>query len=138
MTPTGIICTLLIMAAALAGLILCGGKKRSAVRTVPRRDSAGELPTVAGEPVVFRQAELRFVTCRASMDTGDEAVKARAFSPYVPEQRAAAKRYFRKELSYVLADLILEAGGVCFERDGETLRAEIRAVLMPERMERNA
>ena len=138
MTRCGMICMIAVLLLATAGMLICGTRRGRGDglprRCAPRNDGrVGKLPTVAGEPIVFRRAELRFVSCRASTEISDETIAARAFSPYVPEQRAAAERYFRKELACMLADQILEAGGIRFQRVGETLRAEIRAVLPEER-----
>ena len=125
MTKTGCICMIILMAAALLGLILCSTRQRKARKP---RLAAGERETVTGEPVIFRTAELRFANCKASMELSKDGIEARGFS-LDKDDLAGAGRYMRKELAYLLADQALEAGAIHFEvRDG-TLRAELRAVI---------
>ena len=95
-----------------------------------RRANAGAvLPTVIGEPVIFRAGELRFVTCKSSMEVGREQAEALGFDPRRETERAQARRYWEKELAYRLADLLLEQGGIRFQLDGSIYRAELKAVL---------
>ena len=125
MTRTGCICMIVLMAAALLGLILCSTRQRKAGKPRP---AAGERETVTGEPVIFRTAELRFANCKASMELSKGGIEARGFS-LDKDGLASAGRYMRKEMAYLLADQALEAGAIRFEvRDG-TLRAELRAVI---------
>ena len=125
MTRTGCVCMIVLMAAALLGLILCATRQRKAGKPRP---AAGERETVTGEPVIFRTAELRFANCKASMELSKNGIEARGFS-LDKDGLASAGRYMRKELAYLLADQALEAGAIRFEvRDG-TIRAELRAVI---------
>lgn len=88
-----------------------------------------ELPTVTGEPVVFRTAEMRFVTCKSDIEISFERAAALGFDPQRPQDRSQARQYWEKELAYRLADQLLDAGGIRFQLDGSTYRAEIKAVL---------
>lgn len=132
MTRTGCICMIVIMLVSAGGMIACGLKNRGRPfrpsGTSPCREGR-ELPTVTGEPVIFRRAEQRIVTCRASMELDDGAITARGYNAGSPEQRAQAERYARKELAYLLTDQLLETGGIRFISKGTSRRAEIKAVL---------
>ena len=133
MTRTGCICMIVIMLVSAGGMIVCGMARRKdglpRAGRGPRNDAGAELPTVTGEPVIFRRAEQRILTCRASMELDDGAITARGYSAGSPEQRAQAERYARKELAYLLTDQLLEAGGIRFVSEGTSRRAEIKAVL---------
>ncbi|MBR3585848.1 MAG: hypothetical protein IKO00_07510 [Oscillospiraceae bacterium] len=135
MTRTGCICMIAVMALAAFGILF--GRVRG--KDKPLRPSGTspcrggrELPTVIGEPVVFRTADLRFVTCKSSMEVGREQAEALGFDPRRETERAQARRYWEKELAYRLADLLLEQGGIRFQLEGNIYRAELKAVL-PER-----
>ena len=113
MTRTGYIALALIMAASLIGLIICSVKQRREAKPNPGpslRDPG--LPTVMAEPLRFRCADLRIVTCKASGDF-----------------RNADPRYMRKELAYLLADQLIDQGAICYTQSGTAIRAELRAVL---------
>ena len=139
MTRTGCICMIVIVLLSAGGVLFCGLKNRGntssgASRHLPLQGKARgqELPTVTGEPVVFRTAEMRFVTCKSSMQVGREQAEAMGFDPRRETERAQARQYWEKELAYRLADLLLEQGGIRFQLEGNIYRAELKAVL-PER-----
>ena len=135
MTRTGYICMIVIMALAAFGILF--GRVRGKDFSTPlrsarndRRANAGAgLPTVTGEPVIFRTAEMRFVTCKSFMEISFERAAALGFDPQRPRDRSQARQYWEKELAYRLADQLLDAGGIRFQLDGSTYRAEIKAVL---------
>lgn len=133
MTRTGYICMIVIMLVSAGGMIVCGLKNRgtdsNSGRRPPRNAKGRELPTVIGEPVVFRTAEMRFVACKSSIEISFERAAALGFDPKRPQDRSQARRYWEKELAYRLADQLLDAGGICFKLDGSTYRAELKAVL---------
>ena len=143
MTRTGCICMIVIMALAAFGILF--GRVRGKDFSTPlrsarndRRANAGAvLPTVIGEPVIFRAGELRFVTCKSSMEVGRQQAEALGFDPRMKTERAQARQYWEKELAYRLADLLLEQGGIRFHLDGSIYRAELKAVL-PERTDCHA
>lgn len=113
MTRAGYIALALIMAASLIGLIICSVKQRREAKPNPGpslRDPG--LPTVMDEPLRFRCADLRIVTCKASGDF-----------------RNADPRYMRKELAYLLADQLIDQGAIRYTQSGTAMRAELRAVL---------
>lgn len=132
MTRTGYICMIVIMLVSAGGMIVCGLKNRDKPLrpsgTSPCRGGR-ELPTVTGEPVVFRTAEMRFVTCKSDIEISFERAAALGFDPQRPQDRSQARQYWEKELAYRLADQLLDAGGIRFQLDGSTYRAEIKAVL---------
>lgn len=136
MTRTGYICMIVLMALAAFGILFgrVRGKDSGLPRAArsPRNDAGAQLPTVIGEPVIFRAGELRFVTCKSSMEVGREQAEALGFDPRRETERAQARRYWEKELAYRLADLLLEQGGIRFQLEGNIYRAELKAVL-PER-----
>ena len=136
MTRTGYICMIVIVLVSAGGVLFCGLKNRGTDshggRRPPRKDMGAALPTVIGEPVVFRTAEMRFVTCKSSMQVGREQAEALGFDPRRETERAQARQYWEKELAYRLADLLLEQGGIRFQLEGNIYRAELKAVL-PER-----
>ena len=136
MTRTGYICMIVIVLVSAGGVLFCGLKNRGTDshggRRPPRNDMGAALPTVTGEPVVFRTAEMRFVTCKSSMQVGREQAEALGFDPRRETERAQARQYWEKELAYRLADLLLEQGGIRFQLEGNIYRAELKAVL-PER-----
>lgn len=133
MTRTGYICMIVIMLVSAGGMIVCGLKNRGTGshggHRPPRNVKGSELPTVTGEPVVFRTAEMRFVTCKSDIKVSFEAAAALGFDPQRPQDRSQARRYWEKELAYRLADQLLDAGGIRFQLDGNIYRAEIKAVL---------
>ena len=133
MTRTGYICMIVIMLVSAGGMIVCGLKNRGTdshgSHRPPRNDRGAGLPTVTGEPVIFRTAEMRFVTCKSSMEIGRQQAEALGFDPKQPEDRSQARRYWEKELAYRLADQLLDAGGIRFQLDGSIYRAELKAVL---------
>ena len=136
MTRTGYICMIVIVLVSAGGVLFCGLKNRGTDShgglRPPRNDMGAALPTVTGEPVVFRTAEMRFVTCKSSMQVGREQAEALGFDPRRETERAQARQYWEKELAYRLADLLLEQGGIRFQLEGNIYRAELKAVL-PER-----
>ena len=77
MTRTGCICMIVIMLVSAGGMIVCGMARRKdglpRAGRGPRNDAGAKLPTVTGEPVIFRRAEQRIVTCRASMELSPTA-----------------------------------------------------------------
>lgn len=132
MTRTGCICMIAVMALAAFGILF--GRVRG--KDKPLRPSGTspcrgdrELPTVIGEPVIFRAGELRFVTCKSSMEVGRQQAEALGFDPRQKTEREKARQYWEKELAYRLADLLLEQGGIRFQLDGSIYRAELKAVL---------
>lgn len=133
MTRTGYICMIVIMLVSAGGMIVCGLKNRgtdsNSGHRPPRNVKGSELPTVTGEPVVFRTAEMRFVTCKSDIEISFERAAALGFDPQRPQDRSQARQYWEKELAYRLADQLLDAGGIRFKLDGSTYRAEIKAVL---------
>lgn len=133
MTRTGYICMIVIMLVSAGGMIVCGFKNRgtdsNSGRRPPRNVKGSELPAVTGEPVIFRTAEMRFVTCKSFMEISFERAAALGFDPQRPQDRSQARQYWEKELAYRLADQLLDAGGIRFQLDGSTYRAEIKAVL---------
>lgn len=133
MTRTGCICMIAVMALAAFGILFgrVRGKDSGLPRAAcsPRNDAGAQLPTVIGEPVIFRAGELRFVTCKSSMEVGRQQAEALGFDPRMKTEREQARRYWEKELAYRLADLLLEQGGIHFQLDGSIYRAEIKAVL---------
>lgn len=136
MTRTGYICMIVIMLVSAGGMIVCGLKNRGntssgAARHLPLQGKARgqELPTVTGEPVIFRTAEMRFVTCKSDIEISFERAAALGFDPQRPQDRSQARQYWEKELAYRLADQLLDAGGIRFQLDGSTYRAAIKAVL---------
>ena len=113
MTRAGYIALALIMAASLIGLIIWSVKQRREAKPNPGpslRDPG--LPTVIAEPLRFRCADLRIVTCKASGDF-----------------RNADPRYMRKKLPYLLADQLIDQGAIRYTQSGTAIRAELRAVL---------
>jgi hypothetical protein len=132
MTRAGYIALALIMAASLIGLIICSVKQqRQSGRTSDSaRRNPGE-PTVIGEPVRFRCADLCFVWCRASRELRQSDLAFSGLRLDDPDDFAKAVQYYQKDLAYILADQLLDKGGIRFVREGATLRAELRAV-MPE------
>ena len=116
---------IILMSAALLGLILCSISQRKARKP---RHSAGESGTIIGEPVIFRTADLRFANCKASMELSKANIEARGFA-MDRDGLAGAGRYMRKELAYLLADQALQAGAIRFEVSGGTIRAALRAVI---------
>ena len=133
MTRTGYICMIVIMLVSAGGMIVCGLKNRgtdsNSGRRPPRNDRGAGLPTVIGEPVIFRTAEMRFVTCISNIEISFERAAALGFDPQRPQDRSQARQYWEKELAYRLADQLLDAGGIRFQLDGSVYRAEIKAVL---------
>lgn len=133
MTRTGYICMIVIMLVSAGGMIVCGFKNRGTDshggHRPPRNDRSAGLPTVTGEPVIFRTAEMRFVTCKSDIEISFERAAALGFDPQRPRDRSQARQYWEKELAYRLADQLLDAGGIRFQLDGSTYRAEIKAVL---------
>lgn len=133
MTRTGYICMIVIMLVSAGGMIVCGLKNRgtdsNGGHRPPRNVKGSELPTVTGEPVIFRTAEMRFVTCKSDIEISFERAAALGFDPQRPQDRSQARQYWEKELAYRLADQLLDAGGIRFQLDGSTYRAEIKAVL---------
>lgn len=133
MTRTGYICMIVIMLVSAGGMIVCGLKNRgtdsNSGRRPPRNDRGAGLPTVIREPVIFRTAEMRFVTCKSDIEISFERAAALGFDPQRPQDRSQARQYWEKELAYRLADQLLDAGGIRFQLDGSTYRAEIKAVL---------
>ena len=133
MTRIGYAVMIALMGVSLIALIVCSVRQRKdglprAARG-PRNDAKGKLPTVSGEPVFFRTAEMRFVNCKASMETGIEQMEERGFDPRDMQHRAAAEAYYKKELAYILADQLLAAGAIRFEQSENTIRAKLRAVI---------
>ena len=133
MTRTGYICMIVIMLVSAGGMIVCGLKNRGTDshggHRPPRNERSAGLPTVTGEPVIFRTAEMRFVTCKSDIEISFERAAALGFDPQRPQDRSQARQYWEKELAYRLADQLLDAGGIRFQLDGSTYRAEIKAVL---------
>ena len=133
MTRTGYICMIVIMLVSAGGMIVCGLKNRGTDshggHRPPRNDRSAGLPTVTGEPVIFRTAEMRFVTCKSEIEISFERAAALGFDPQRPQDRSQARQYWEKELAYRLADQLLDAGGIRFQLDGSVYRAEIKAVL---------
>lgn len=138
MTVCGKICTTLLILLAAAGMIYgmirMGKEEKRRGRPVPGVPGAG-LPTVTGEPVIFRRAETRVLTCKSSMDIGPGRLEERGFDSRSKGQREAAALYFKKELAYRLADQLIEAGGIEYEiggrygQDGSTIRATVKVEL---------
>lgn len=132
MTRTGYICMIVIMLVSAGGMIVCGLKNRDKPLrhsgTSPCRGGR-ELPTVTWEPVVFRSLEERYVSCRASVEVGAEQMEERGFDPRDKRHRAAAEAYYKKELAYILADQLLDAGAIRYELSGGVLRAKVRAAV---------
>lgn len=136
MTRIGYAVMIALMGVSLIALIVCSVRQRKdglprAARG-HRNGAKGQLPTVSGEPVVFRRLDEHFVVCKASMECGFEQMEERGFDPKDKRHREQAAGYFRKELAYQLADLLLEQGGIRFQLEGNIYRAELKAVL-PER-----
>ncbi len=133
MTRTGYICMIVIMLVSAGGMIVCGFKNRGTDshggHRPPRNDRGAGLPTVTGEPVIFRTAEMRFITCKSDIKISFERAEALGFDPQRPQDRSQARQYWEKELAYRLADQLLDAGGIRFQLDGSIYRAEIKAVL---------
>lgn len=95
-----------------------------------------ELPTVTGEPVIFRTAEMRFVTCKSSMDL-DRFIDEWGLDMQTKEGRDEVNELSKKELAYLLAEQLLGSGAIRFSMGGHTRYAELRAVL-PERTDCHA
>ena len=124
MTRTGTICMVIIIITSIAGMIFCSvtqsritGAGRRGRRPLRDEKAAEEL---AGEPVLFRTAEMRFVSCKASRSRRLEDVE-------IYGERAL--RMERQELAYILADQLLASGGIAFREEEGVLRAEVKAVL---------
>lgn len=121
MTRTGTICMVIIIITSMAGMIFCSvtqsGRPRAGRRGRRDEKAAKEL---AGEPVLFRTAEMRFVSCKASRSRRLEDVE-------IYGERAL--RMERQELAYILADQLLASGGIAFREEEGVLRAEVKAVL---------
>ena len=118
MTPIGTACMVVFMILAAGALLYCAVTPRDEKRRPQRR--ARTLPKLPGEPVLFRTAEARFISCKAQtpIDPGTAEIYG---------ERAA--RLEREQLAYMLADQLLAGGGIAFRRDGNVLRAELRAVI---------
>ena len=124
MTPIGTGCLLGLVILAMAALLYCAVTPREQ-KDAGRRERAKQsaaLPELPREPVLFRTAEARFINCKAHTVMDPGAVE-------IYGERAA--RLERECLAYSLADQLLAAGGIAFRKDGNVLRAELRAV-MPE------
>ena len=137
MTRTGCICMIVIMALAAFGILF--GRVRGKDFSTPlrsarndRRANAGAvLPTVTGEPVIFRAGELRFVTCKSSMDL-DGFIDEWGLDMKTKEGRDEVNKLSKKELAYLLAEQLLGSGAIRFSMGGHTRYAELRAVLQEE------
>lgn len=129
MTRCGTICTCLIIVLSLISMVVCAVKQGRGTRSVPpgERKSA-DLPRITGEPMKFRTAEYRFVTCKASIAWREETLLIRGFGLSTQEKQQA-RRYLKKELAYILADQLIAEGGIDFREEGGELRAQLRAVL---------
>ena len=126
MTKIGMAVLVGMMIMSLAGLIVCSVKQNKGNglprRCAPRNDKGARLPTLPGEPVKFRTAEMRFVECKAESD----------LSHYQEEREVMGQRammYEKRELAYLLADQLLASDGIAFREENGVLRAELKAVL---------
>jgi hypothetical protein len=63
------------------------------------------------------------------MECGREQMEERGFDPCRPGQLAAARQYYKHELTCMLAEQALANGAICFENCGGTIRARMRVVL---------
>ena len=128
MTEIGKACLIILGVLSAAGLLLSwlAQTRGPSQSRRERRDSStkvgARMPEMPGEPVLFRTAEARFINCKAQTVMDPGAVE-------IYGERAA--RLERECLAYSLADQLLAAGGIAFRKDGNVLRAELRAV-MPE------
>lgn len=134
MTRIGYAVTIALMGVSLIALIVCSVRQRQGGKDLSTRPSGSlkmtrgrSLETVSGEPVVFRRLDEHFVVCKASMECGFEQMEERGFDPKDKRHRAAAEAYYKKELAYILADQLLAAGAIRYERSENTLRAVLRA-----------
>lgn len=134
MTTIGTTCMAVMVALGLAGVVLGSvtQEKRSTRRRVLRapQETPAVLPRTKAEPVVFRRAEEKIVTCRSAEADPVGTLMALGFAPdQAGEPRA--QEYLRKELAYNLADQLIKAGGIRFYQEEDFISAELRA-LMPE------
>ncbi len=135
MTPIGCGCLVFLMTLAAFGILLgrVRGKDFSTslrcARNDRRANAGAGLPTVTGETVRFRTAELRFVSCRASMEIGREQMEERGFDPMRADDYTWARRYWERELACLLAEQALQAGAIEFEDREGVLRARMKTVL---------
>ena len=116
MTRAGYAALIILGVVSLIGLIVCSVKQQRQIGR-PSKAPAGrdpKEPTVVGEPVRFRCADMRFVTCKASGDIRTDF---------------ADLPYTKRELAYLLADQLMDQGAIRYSRSGDTVRAELRAVL---------
>lgn len=118
MTTCGMAWTAALVLLALGALGVCSvrpgdGPGRRAVGSRRAAPTPGK-PEEGTEPRRFRCGELRLIDCRAS---GQRHVLG------------AEDDYTRKELAYVLADQLIEAGAIRYSVSGDQMRAELRAVL---------
>ena len=126
MTPIGTGCLIVMMIMAMAALLYCAVTPREQKdagrrgRRPLRSEAPRMLPEIPGEPVLFRTAEARFINCKAQTTVDPGTVE-------IYGERAA--RLEREYLAYNLADQLLAAGGIAFRKDGNILRAELRAVI---------
>ncbi len=137
MTPIGCGVLTVLMAMAAIGILLgrVRGKDFSTslrcARNDRRANAGAGLPTVTGEPVRFRTGERRFAVCQASMECGRKQMEERGFDPERPGHLAAARQYYKRELTCLLAEHALASGAICFENGDGTIRARMR-VEIPE------
>lgn len=139
MTRIGYAVTIALMGVSLVALIVCSVRQRRGGKDLSTRPAGSlkmtrwrgeprmEVKCVEGEPVVFHTAEERFAVCKASMEIGAEQMEERGFDLRDKRHRAAAEAYYKKELAYILADQLLAAGAIRYERSENTLRAVLRA-----------
>ncbi len=125
MTRIGLIWTIALMALAAFGVAAGAMKQRGTGATSgsPRASAptrSGMMPAVAAEPVAWRSGETRFVECRAEKDLRQD--------PGILIGRGDLE-YVRSELAAVLAEQALAAGAVRFSREGDVIKAELRAKL---------
>ena len=135
MTRIGYAVTIALMGVSLVALIVCSVRQRKGPSQALRASSPqrGEprmaVKCVEGEPVVFRRLDEHYVSCRASGELSRDRIEAMGFDPADPLQRARALQETKKELAYILADQMLEAGAIRYEMSGGVLRAKVRAAV---------
>lgn len=137
MTTCGVWWTLGIIALCIIGVAIGAARSTAQARRPEREEpsqslrdsSAKRAGESAFEPstLVFHTAENRIVRCRAATDLRNGYIVG--FSGMEKDEEwSRTLVYAKKELACVLAEQVLDGGGIRFElRDGE-LRAEMVAV----------
>jgi hypothetical protein len=137
MTPIGCGVLVVLMALSAFGILFAQVAGRKKDRQMERRYEGiypyGKREAVTGEPVRFRTGEKRFAVCQASMECGREQMEERGFDPGMPGHLAAARQYYKKELTYLLAEQALANGAISFENVDGTIRARMRVEVPEER-----